>query len=57
MDEAQAAWWVTLEKLQKTVRQAALCLFTRGQFTREQLHNFVMSGRPALKFLKASTFF
>jgi hypothetical protein len=46
MDEAQRNWWSIMEKLQVTLRQAALVLFSRGQFTREQLHNYVMSGKP-----------
>jgi hypothetical protein len=45
MDEAQRNWWNIMEKLQITLRQAALTLFMRGQFTREQLHNYVMSGK------------
>ena len=44
MEEAQFKWWAIMEKLQHTLRQAALCMFSRGQFNREQLHNYVMSG-------------
>lgn len=43
--EDQAVWWDTLGKMQKLFRKATASLFAAGKMTKEEMHNYYMSGR------------
>lgn len=42
--EDQAVWWDTLTKMQKLLRKAAQSLFSSGQFDKDTMHSYFMSG-------------
>lgn len=42
--EDQAIWWDTLGKMQKLFRKATISLYTAGKMTKDEMHNYYMSG-------------
>jgi len=44
MEQAQSTWWRTMAELQTTLRYGALQLFLNEKLSRDQLHNYIMSG-------------
>ena len=44
MMDDQAEWWRILSKLQDMLRKAARTLHEAGKMTRENMHNYFMSG-------------
>lgn len=45
MERDQATWWDIMGKMQVMLRKGALELFMDRKMDREQMHNYVMSGR------------
>ena len=42
--EDQAVWWDTMTKMQKLFRKGSLSLFNQNKMTKEEMHNYYMSG-------------
>lgn len=42
--EDQAVWWDTLNKMQKLLRKAAASLGASNKMSKEDVHNYFMSG-------------
>jgi len=45
MEHAQSTWWDLMSQLQTTLRYGALQLFNNCQLSRDQLHNYLISGQ------------
>jgi len=44
MEADQNEWWNTMVRLQKMLRKAAQVLFIAKKITRDEMHNYFMSG-------------
>jgi len=47
MEHAQSTWWQLMSQLQTTLRYGAAQLFTSGQLSRDQLRNYLISGKTS----------
>ena len=45
MAQDQATWWDTLGKMQKLLRKAAQTCYNTNKMTKDQMHNYFMSGK------------
>lgn len=45
MKDDQSAWWSVQSRLQKMLRKSAMKLYENGRLSREDMHNYFLSGR------------
>lgn len=54
--EDQAVWWDTLNKMQKLLRKAAASLGASNKMSKDDVHNYFMSGEMMAKAKKSTCF-
>jgi NACHT domain- and WD repeat-containing protein len=55
MKDDQTAWWNILSRLQKMLRNAVTKLYESGKISREEMHNYFMSGTELIPSQKKSS--